>query len=150
MGRHPSITLIHTRVSKGVRSRRAEVVSRDEHLVGPAETLGELVDALSEVDSGRSAALALVGERGIGKTRLLGEFAARADARGVLVLYESASEPERDLPFRVFVDAFDACTPAVPAGSVTGRSSCSWTSSASLSGRRVRVAMHNRLSGDGG
>jgi MoxR-like ATPase len=101
------------------------VVSRAEHLVGPAETLGAVTDALSEFDSGRSAALALVGEPEIGKTRLLGELAARADARGVLVLYESASEPERDLPFWVFVDALDACTPAEPAGWATGRSSCS-------------------------
>ena len=109
------------------------MVSRGQHLVGPAESLGAFADALSELDTGRSAALALVGEPGIGKTRLLGELAARADARGVLVLY---------------VDALDACTPAEPAGSVTGRSSCSWTSSASPSGRRVRATMHNRPSGD--
>jgi DNA-binding NarL/FixJ family response regulator len=64
-------------------------------------------DALSELDSGRAAALALIGEPGIGKTRLLAELAARADARGQLVLYGSASELERDLPFWVFVDALD-------------------------------------------
>jgi hypothetical protein len=72
------------------------VVSRGEHLVGPAETLGEFADALSELDSGRSVALALVGEPGIGNTRLLGELAARADACGVRVLDESAAEPERE------------------------------------------------------
>jgi ATP/maltotriose-dependent transcriptional regulator MalT len=49
----------------------------------------------------------LVGEPGIGKTRLLAELAARADARGHLVLTGSASELERDLPFWVFVDALD-------------------------------------------
>jgi DNA-binding NarL/FixJ family response regulator/tetratricopeptide (TPR) repeat protein len=48
-----------------------------------------------------------VGEPGIGKTRLLAELAARADARGRLVLSGSASELERDLPFSVFVDALD-------------------------------------------
>jgi predicted ATPase len=48
-----------------------------------------------------------VGEPGIGKTRLLTELAARADARGHLVLGGSASELERDLPFWVFVDALD-------------------------------------------
>ena len=64
-------------------------------------------DALSDLDRGRSGALALVGEPGIGKTRLLAELAARADARGQLVLYGSASELERDLPFWVFVDALD-------------------------------------------
>ena len=64
-------------------------------------------DVLAELDRGRSGALALVGEPGIGKTRLLTELAARADARGHLVLGGSASELERDLPFWVFVDALD-------------------------------------------
>jgi ATP/maltotriose-dependent transcriptional regulator MalT len=86
---------------------RANVALIDEHLVGRAQTCGVLDAALSELDSGRSAALALLGEPGIGKTRLLAELAARADARGQLVLYGSASELERDLPFWVFVDALD-------------------------------------------
>jgi hypothetical protein len=85
-----------------------------------------------------------------GKTRLRGALAARADSRGVLVLSESASEPERDLPSGVFVNKLDACTPADPVGWVAGRSSCSWTSSASPSGRRVQATMHCRLSGDAG
>ena len=108
------------------------MVSRGPHFVGHAETVGAFADALPGLDSGRSAALALAGERGIGTTCLLGELAARADACGV------------------FVDTLDACTPADPAGSVTGRSSCSWTSSASPSGRRVRATMHYGLSGDAG
>ena len=44
---------------------------------------------------------------GIGKTRLLAELAARAEARGHLVLAGAAAELERDLPFSVFVDALD-------------------------------------------
>src|SRR5262249_43630660 len=47
------------------------------------------------------------GERGIGKTRLLRELAARAAVRGHLVLSGAASEFENDLPFSVFVDALD-------------------------------------------
>jgi ATP/maltotriose-dependent transcriptional regulator MalT len=79
----------------------------DEHLVGRAETCRVFDDALVGLDRGRPAALALVGEPGIGKTRLLSELAARADARRQLVLGGSASELERDLPFWVFVDALD-------------------------------------------
>ena len=75
--------------------------------VGRAEELGLLDQVLTEVDQGRAAAIALIGEPGIGKTRLLAEFAARADAQGRLVLKGSASELERDLPFSVFVDALD-------------------------------------------
>jgi DNA-binding CsgD family transcriptional regulator/tetratricopeptide (TPR) repeat protein len=78
-----------------------------DHLVGRAEELGALDQVVAELDEGRSAAIELVGEPGIGKTRLLAELAARADARGQLVLSGSASELERDLPFSVFVDALD-------------------------------------------
>jgi ATP/maltotriose-dependent transcriptional regulator MalT len=78
-----------------------------EQLVGRAEELGALDRALSALPAGRAPALALVGEPGIGKTRLLGELAARADARGWLVLSGTASELEADLPFWLFVDALD-------------------------------------------
>jgi predicted ATPase len=78
-----------------------------DHFVGRAEELVSFDEILSGVDEGRAAAIELVGEPGIGKTRLLAEFARRADARGRLVLLGSASELERDLPFSVFVDALD-------------------------------------------
>ncbi len=78
-----------------------------EHLVGRAEETSSLDRVLDELDRGGSAAIELVGEPGIGKTRLLAELAVRADARGYLVLSGAASELERDLPFSVFVDALD-------------------------------------------
>ena len=49
----------------------------------------------------------MVGAAGIGKTRLVAELAARADARGHIVLTGSSAEFERDLPFGVFVEALD-------------------------------------------
>jgi ATP/maltotriose-dependent transcriptional regulator MalT len=76
-------------------------------LVGRAEELGSLERILDEVDRGCPGAIELAGEPGIGKTRLLRELAARAEARGHLVLSGSASELEHDLPFSVFVDALD-------------------------------------------
>src|SRR4051812_17595735 len=81
-----------------------------EHLVGRAEFCGVFDDALADLGRGRSGALAVVGEPGIGKTRLLSELAARADRCGHLVLRGSATELERDLPFWVFVDALDEYT----------------------------------------
>jgi ATP/maltotriose-dependent transcriptional regulator MalT len=78
-----------------------------EHVVGRTGELDALEQVLDELDQGRSGAVELVGEPGIGKTRLLGELAARAELRGHLVLSGSASELERDLPFSVFVDALD-------------------------------------------
>jgi DNA-binding NarL/FixJ family response regulator/tetratricopeptide (TPR) repeat protein len=78
-----------------------------DHFAGRADELGVLDQLLDELDDGRAGAVELVGEPGIGKTRLLRELAARADRRSHLVLTGSASELERDLPFSVFVDALD-------------------------------------------
>lgn len=76
-------------------------------LVGRESALAEIDSALKVLSAGLSGALALSGEPGIGKTRLLAELAARADARGYLVLEGRAAEFERNTPFAVFVDALD-------------------------------------------
>ena len=78
-----------------------------EQLVGRVEELGSVDHALDLLDDGHGAALAVVGEPGIGKTRLLSELAGRADRRGFFVLAGAAAELERDLPFWVFVDAIE-------------------------------------------
>ena len=77
------------------------------HLVGRASELDSVDRLLAQVGGGQSAALELVGEPGIGKTRFLAELAARADALAYLVLSGRAGELELDLPFWVFVDALD-------------------------------------------
>jgi len=59
------------------------------HLVGRTEELGSLKQVLSELDQGRARAVEVVGEAGIGKTRLLSELAAHAEQRGDLVLSRS-------------------------------------------------------------
>ena len=77
------------------------------HLVGRVEELGLLDHLLDELDLGHRGLIEIVGQPGLGKTRLLRELAVRADRRGHLVLAGSASELEHDLPFSVFVDAVD-------------------------------------------
>ena len=78
-----------------------------DNLVGRAEELGCFDSAIAQLATRRALALDVVGEPGIGKTRLLAELGRRADAQGQLVLSGCASELERDLPFWVFVDALD-------------------------------------------
>ena len=78
-----------------------------DHLVGRQEELDSLEKILDGLDQGHPGAVELAGEAGIGKTRLLKELAARAEARGHIVLAGVAAEIERDLPFAVFVDALD-------------------------------------------
>lgn len=76
-------------------------------LVGRERELGELERHLDELRAPRAAVLAISGEPGIGKTRLLAELGARARARGHLVLEGRALEFESEVPFAPFVDALD-------------------------------------------
>jgi ATP/maltotriose-dependent transcriptional regulator MalT len=76
-------------------------------LVGRVDELDALVRALEELNRGAPGAVEVVGEPGIGKTRMLAELAARAELGGHLVLSGSASELERELPFSIFVHALD-------------------------------------------
>ena len=85
----------------------ARAERRNHPFVGRAGELDALEELLEELDGGAPRAIELVGEPGIGKTRLLSELAALAEARGHLVLTGSAAELERELPFSIFVHALD-------------------------------------------
>ena len=76
-------------MTHGVAARPAR-----EHqcLIGRAEELRVLEQALGTLEEGRPSALALEGEPGIGKTRLLRQLAFWADERGHTVLSGSAAE----------------------------------------------------------
>ena len=81
--------------------------------IGSVQTIGRDAE-LSRVDAaldglagGAPEFLAVEGEPGIGKTRLLAEVRSRAEDRGILVLSGTAAEFERDVPFGVWVDAVD-------------------------------------------
>ena len=76
--------------------------------VGRGRELAEIETALDGLEEGAYACLAVDGEPGIGKTRLLAELRARADERGFLILVGAATEFERELPFSVWIDALDA------------------------------------------
>jgi DNA-binding CsgD family transcriptional regulator len=75
-------------------------------LVGRRRELAAVATALQGI--GRDARyVALSGEPGIGKTRMLEELARRGEERGCTVLTGRGAELERDLPFGVWVDALD-------------------------------------------
>ena len=77
-------------------------------IVGRQRELEQLEAALDAVADGNPAYLAVEGEAGIGKTRLLAELRLRADERGHVVLFGAAAEFEREMPFSVWIDALDA------------------------------------------
>ena len=78
-----------------------------KQFVGRAAELARLTDALSRARAGASGAVALVGEPGIGKSRLLRELWMQAEAAGFDVVVGRGFELEREVPFGMVVDALD-------------------------------------------
>jgi ATP/maltotriose-dependent transcriptional regulator MalT len=76
-------------------------------LVGRAREIAELDEALDRLAAGEPWFVQIVGEPGIGKSRLLAELCRRGEARGYLVLEGRAAEFERDIPFGLVVDALN-------------------------------------------
>jgi DNA-binding CsgD family transcriptional regulator/tetratricopeptide (TPR) repeat protein len=76
--------------------------------VGREPELARLDAALDALADGTPGFLAVEGDPGIGKTRLLDELRRRAEERDCLVLAGAAAEFERELPYSVWVDALDA------------------------------------------
>jgi DNA-binding CsgD family transcriptional regulator len=80
--------------------------------------LAALSEALAAARSGTGGLVLLEGPAGIGKSRLLAEARAMADALGMAVLTARGIDLERDAPFGTVSDLFAA---AVAAASATGR-----------------------------
>ncbi|RAY16667.1 LuxR family transcriptional regulator [Actinomadura craniellae] len=76
-------------------------------LVGRRDALDTFEQALDTVGDGGFRFLALVGEPGAGKTRLLIELSAAASGRKLPALAGRAAEFEQDMPFGVVIDAID-------------------------------------------
>lgn len=77
----------------------------DAPLVGRADELARLMAHVDRAVEGRSSAVLVAGDAGVGKTRLLDELCARASARGVRVLTGHCVDlGDVGLPYLPFVD----------------------------------------------
>ncbi len=74
-------------------------------LVGRAAALSQLVGSFQQARQGRPQVVLLVGEAGIGKTRLATEFVAWVKAQGAEVLSGQAFEMGGRLPYQPLVEA---------------------------------------------
>ena len=74
--------------------------------VGRQAEMEQLTSALENALSGQGSLVMLVGEPGIGKTRLAEEFGVYASLRGAQVLTGRCYEGEVSLPYRPFIEAF--------------------------------------------
>lgn len=77
-------------------------------LIGRAREVTLLAAHLRELKSRTVPAVAVVGEPGIGKSRLLAELVDLSEADGYLTLMGRAAQFEREVPFAVFIEAMDA------------------------------------------
>src|SRR5262249_41292812 len=107
--------------------RRGGVVVSDgrrlmgARLVGRQREMARIRACVDAVRGGGTAVLELVGDPGIGKSRLLGEAEQVAGQAGLEVVTGSASQFERELPFAVFGRLFDLLgEPAVAVGGDPG------------------------------
>jgi len=89
----------------GILATMATATSQS--FVGRAEELGRLLRVLARAQEGHPAVALVAGDAGVGKTRLLTELAAHAEAQGVRVLVGGCMEVgDLGLPYVPFVDAF--------------------------------------------
>src|SRR4051812_42734931 len=79
----------------------------DAALVGRARERASIGAALAALGAGGGRVLLLVGEPGIGKSRLLAHLGERARAAGAVVLAGRTSEFEADLPFAALTEALE-------------------------------------------
>ena len=85
--------------------RPEETLPRELPLVGRQAELGGLSEAMRRGWDDRGHVTALIGEAGVGKSRLLAELAEEAVARGGRVLVGRCYEAEQILSFASWVDA---------------------------------------------
>jgi DNA-binding SARP family transcriptional activator len=76
--------------------------------VGRESLLEQLGDELSRADSGTGRMILLTGEAGVGKSRLVAEFAAEARARGCCVLWGGTAEHANHLAYGPFAVALES------------------------------------------
>jgi len=89
----------------GAVRTRFDAPSVETPLIGRESELARLREALESARRGRGQLLALLGEAGIGKSRLIAELAIEAPPRGARVLVGRSYESEQILPFAPWADA---------------------------------------------
>lgn len=92
---------------EGRTDKRPRAVSGDVPLVGRQAALRVAEEALGSAARGSFRFLALSGDPGAGKTRLLAEVAGLGSVGDLRVLAGRAAEFEQQIPFGALVDALD-------------------------------------------
>lgn len=92
----------------GAVSPSAEMPAHATPLIGRDEELADAVGLLDGVRAGRGRVVAILGQAGIGKTRLTQELATRATAAGMRILQGRCFESQQLFPFAPWLEMFRA------------------------------------------
>ncbi len=100
------------------RTAHAQPIASGVPLSGRDEEILQLRALCAEIAQGRGANVVILGDGGIGKSRLVEALVDEAEGAGALVLFGRAWEAERNLPFGPWVHAFRAAgvVPEIAAG----------------------------------
>src|SRR5215468_4013735 len=101
----PPTEALHPQPLSAGRPVRRRASSRGTLLVARGAELGALREALSNAWRGHAQFVSVLGEAGIGKTRLIAELAAVAQRRGTRVLWGPSHESARAIAFGPWIDA---------------------------------------------
>ena len=110
---HLSVTPPHA-AGPGPRARgrkggsTADTLTAETPLVGREVELAQLRDALQAALAGRGQLAAVMGEAGIGKSRLVAELVAEASRKGARILLGRCFETEQVLPFGPWINVLRA------------------------------------------
>ncbi len=94
--------------SPGILAAQPLAIPTDIPLIGREPEMARGRAALVEAHAGRGQLMLVLGEAGVGKTRLIGELSAEAGHRESHVLLGRCHEGEQILPFGPWVDAMRA------------------------------------------
>jgi DNA-binding SARP family transcriptional activator/predicted ATPase len=89
-------------------------------LAGRGRELAFLRDCWQGVQAGQGGLVLISGEAGVGKTRLMEEFANHLRWRGVRVLWGRCYEFERTLPYQPFAEALRTILPTLTSDELEG------------------------------
>jgi DNA-binding SARP family transcriptional activator/DNA-binding CsgD family transcriptional regulator len=110
LGSSPGTALVrlHQQLLRDEPAPAAKPLPRSSTLVERDREVALLDQLLADATEGEGRAVLIEGPPGIGKSRLLAEFRRRALADGALVLHARAGELEREFPFGVVRQLFEA------------------------------------------
>jgi ABC-type oligopeptide transport system substrate-binding subunit/DNA-binding SARP family transcriptional activator len=90
-------------------------------LVGREREMAFLRDRHQKAQQGQGGLVLISGEAGVGKARLVGEFASQLRWQGACVLWGRCYEFERILPYQPVAEALRAAVPTLPRSELEGQ-----------------------------